>query len=636
MFKTRVNDMKTCSVISILVMLSHGLFAQFEITVTPQLVEVKTSGESVQLERNIQILLKEKLPPKVTMTVEVESGANTLAKWGVTITDGTWKTDTLIRQNVATLRAPTNQEPPIFLLFLNKDKNLTSIKISFTDQAGNGIDTRKNNVASGSFLTVPVTQPNDSPQPNKVTAATRGCLIKSDTVYYFIPAFYRNRFEPGNACIDCLNDYNVVYDIGNSTICYFKREECDCSKQPTDGRPSSPPAGCSCQAGRQYCYVGKERIRPKVGANVGFHLFGYSPTYDSVSSTFAFESKNLELRDQFQQATTPPTQKKEETVPEQKGNDAANQPGLGEVKTFFAKMKNEFIEYFSYLLSSSPNNQLVQADIDYVNGQLNNYCLSVVEFSSRGLTIAAQSYINNTFVIKNKDEQKQKDDILAIIHQAALYYGFILNYHAINVPVVQVKNEDQFQWTVNFYKKKTVIDTRLYTMMISGGWKIDFSSGFVFNNLNDNEYAIQYDMADITPDDPTNVPVEAAKIIKQDKGNYKVDIGLMAHIYPRTGRRTNVGFNTGVVLRNGTTVKYLLGGSIMLGYEQRFVLSFGAAGGSIKKLDQTYEKALDKYVAKSTLTSISSSVPTVDFWDWGSFVAISYNLGGVSLFSNVK
>ncbi len=632
--------MKTRIILGILVMFGPCLFAQFRIDVTPDRVDVKGDTASIVLEKDINFVFATAALPSLTMTIEVMSKANTVAKWVATATNGSWDVKNVSNQDGGRLTAPVVGGPGIFILNLHKEKDPTLVHVSFTDANGVALKLSKNGVAvNRTMLSLPVAQPGTTPTDvisQKGSVIQGDCRIKDDAAYYFIPAFYKRGFEPG-ACVDCLNDYSVVYDIASSAICYFKREECDCSKQPNPSKPNNANVGCSCkEGGRQYCYVAKERIRPKVGSNVSFHLLGYYPSYDSVSSTFAFESKNLELRDQFQRAITPAPQQADsakETKP--KVANAADRPGLSEVNTFFNKMKSEFVEYFSYLLSSAPNKQLVQSDIEYINRQLNSYCLTVVEFSPRGLTVAAQSYIN-TYVIGGKEEQKQKDEILAVVRQAALYYGFILNYHAINIPVVQMKNEDQFQWTVNFYKKKTVVDTRLYTMMISGGWKIDFSSGFVFNNLNDNEYAIQYDIADITPDDGNDNPVEAAKIIKQDKGDYKVDIGLMAHIYPRTGRRANAGLNTGVVLRNGTTVKYLLGGSIMLGYEQRFVLSFGAVAGSVKKLDQTYEKAMDKYVAKSTLTTISSSVPTVDFWDWGGFVAISYNLGGVSLFSKVK
>ena len=302
-------------------------------------------------------------------------------------------------------------------------------------------------------------------------------------------------------------------------------------------------------------------------------------------------------------------------------------------KVFFSKMSEEFSEYYLYLITQSPNSDLVQVDIKYINQMLNQYCLTLDQFSSAGLLAATERYLGDYSETGEKasDVTSLKAQVFRLASQAARYYGFILHYNSMKIPVVQIENQDQFQWTVDFYKNLKKTHSQKYTAMITGGWKIDFSTGFVFNKLIDNKYAIKYDTVDITPDNNINDPVAAGKIIRQDEGKYVVDVGIMSHIYPRTGTRVNGGLSTGIVIRNGSNVKYLLGGSLILGYEQRFIISGGWVGGTSLVLDETYNDVLDTYVSRNRLTTISSSIPTTNRWNWNSYFAITYNLGGTNV-----
>lgn len=459
------------------------------------------------------------------------------------------------------------------------------------------------------------------------------CIIVDKSQRYFIPNT-TFRMSDATDCVNCLNDYKITYDLSRvvPTICYYKKVACDCGKADKSATKSDPEVKadqekCNCPRGKSYCYVQVKRLKPAVGKTVGFHVFGYYPYFDSLKFTFGFDSKNLELKDQFTGTMTLQPNTKNDTDKAQVAKAAPTKENSSQLNAnvqFFQKMEAEFISYKNYLIEKSPDIMMVKSDVEYINQQLNQYCLVVKEFTPQGLINATEEYL------KNFSNDIEKKTVMDAAQKAAGYYAFIISYNAIKIPAVQIENEDQFKWAVNFYKGKNVAASRNYYQMIKGGIKIDFSTGFAFNSLIDKKYAIQYDLADAADDDVTT-KVDAAKIVELKQGKYLVDIGLMAHVYPRTGSRFNIGGNTGVVIRNGSNVKYLLGGSIMLGYEQRFIISGGVIGGNVDVLDQTYDNLLNTYVTKAKLTSISSSVPTMKSWQFGSYLAITYNLGGTTI-----
>jgi hypothetical protein len=446
-------------------------------------------------------------------------------------------------------------------------------------------------------------------------------------------------------CTSCLNDYKVTYDFSGGAeakICYFKKVICDCKQERNKGEKNPQPdtnaknvkqIDC-CKDPETYCYQPVKKIRPQVGKNIGLHILGYYPYYDTIGLSFNFDSKNLEQRDAFASsfAQPKPTDSKEKS---KDGVAKAASKNLEDLNQAIGTMASQYKDYYLYLARKAPELSIVKLDIEFINQQLSKYLNdSIEQYSPKGLTAAVQKRISPFLALAKNDNTIAKivKELQDKLTEAANYYGYIIGYSSIKVPVVQMKNEDQFLWTMDFYRNKKKVDTREYSMMISGGWKIDFSSGFALNSLVDNKYSIQYGLAG----SGINNKIDSARIIRQNEGNWLADIALMAHAYPRTGTRFNAGLTSGVVLRNGTNVKYLLGGSLMFGYEQRFILSGGCIMGYIDVLDQTYDRALNTYVVKSVLTAVSSSVPTTREFKFGTFFSLSYNLGGTTIGAKQK
>jgi hypothetical protein len=579
-----------------------------------------------QPEQDIFLAFNSKLPNDLMLTLKfLGKNQSVIKRIEISNKSQSYSSDTL------RLTIPPPDSSTYTLMI--KKNIIDKIEVSFK-KAGDPINVKLNEATVKTFELVL----NEAITGSSIHKASQECVIQDKSLHYFIPPIFAAPLRENY--VSCLNDYKVVYDLtqDDPRICYYKKVKC---KYADDTVKHKIEEDCACKNSAVYCYQPVQKLRPAVGKNVGFHIFGYYPHFDSLAVGFGFESRNLEDREAFaaafgQGAAT------EEDKPDGEAADtvakAASSKEKDPIKSlkndevFFSKMREEFGEYYLHLITQSPNSELVQIDIKYINQMLNQYCLTLDQFSSAGLLAATEKYLASYAETGEKATATKdlKAQVFRLAAQAARYYGFILHYNSMKIPVVQIENEDQFRWTVDFYKNKTKAHSQKYTAMIKGGWKIDFSTGFVFNKLIDNKYSIKYDTVDISPNEVVD-PVAAGKIIRQDEGKYVVDVGIISHIYPRTGSRVNVGLNTGIVIRNGSNVKYLLGGSLMFGYEQRFILSGGWVGGTTQVLDETYNDALDSFVSRNRLTTISSSIPTTNRWNWNGYFAITYNLGGANV-----
>lgn len=489
--------------------------------------------------------------------------------------------------------------------------------------------------------------------PNANTPGIDGLLPCSKVipgVYYFIPPIESRHPFTEQGCVSCLNDYQVVFDMRSAVpqVCYYKRKKCKCEakkdstgsddkngKKPTNEHVASNRNPCQCKDAHEYCFKSKKRISPCVGSQVGFHFVGHSSTFDSLSVDFSFESRHLELRDQFQGVISPKASE-ETDVPEASGDDddttntASGQNKVQAFLEFVQRMRDELRTYDRFLMLYAPQMALVKLDVEIINLNLDRYCISLEAYTSAALEKAIKEHLaalEENLEAAEKDADKRQA-VLVAASMAASYYERILNYSAVTLLPVQMDDDDRLLYTVKLYNGNTEVQQKKYWMMASCGWKIDFSAGFALNNLLSHEYVFKYDTADLDGDGTAD---DVAQIIKKDKGARTIDLALMAHMYPRTGTYVNGGINTGFVIENGDVLKYLVGGSLMLGSKQRTVISGGWIMGSVDRLDNSYNDALNTYVDRARVASISTAIPTVKRWKTGGYVAITYNLGGAKL-----
>ncbi|RQO29967.1 hypothetical protein DBR32_13715 [Taibaiella sp. KBW10] len=179
----------------------------------------------------------------------------------------------------------------------------------------------------------------------------------------------------------------------------------------------------------------------------------------------------------------------------------------------------------------------------------------------------------------------------------------------------KVQNFDNASINIKFLNKENLASQDLIIPFANkGGFKLDFSSGFVFNAIYDKEYVIV---------DAANGNVQIKD--KNKELRFNTGLALMAHGYCRTGRFVNLGVTTGISYNlNVQNLNYLLGGSLLFGQDQRFIVTFGGMMGKSKILASHY--TVDTDISQSQLT-VQSAVPLVERLKISPFLGISYNLG---------
>jgi hypothetical protein len=580
-----------------------------------------TPGADVNVDLNGKMPLKFEMTAVSSATVDKKKQGNTIV-----ITNATTKA---VAEKFLRVTPPANKR---IIVISPLTKDVTRIALAFKLN-GKSLKVRDSTTKEEKDSLVMVFSPGHATKTERNTTTVAGtdpCESINPETHYFIPPPEILALLAEETCSTCKNDYKVAYDLssGEPKLCYYKKEKCECndaSKQKKDN--------CNCPSGQKYCYVPKNRISPNVGSKIGFHIFGYYPSFDSLGIDFAFESRNLELRDQFSAAISQKAPKTPEKADSTKADDegpakVTSTADLRKDSAFVRKMRDEFASYYNVLIASSPSQEQVEQDIDYINSKLNSYCIRLESFTPAGLIAA----IRERLAENNADSREGldlKQRILSLAQHAAAYYGYILNYSTMKVPVLQVPNEDMLKYTLNFYRGGKKLHTGNYSMLIRGGWKIDFSTGIVFNTLMDEEYEIKYDTIDLGNGGSTDDPV--GQIVVKDKGKFTANIGLMSHIYSRSGKRTNGGLTLGFVFENGSILKYVGGLSLILGYEQRFIISGGVIAGAVDRLDSSYKDAFEQNVSRSRFSAISTAIPTVQKWEFGTFLSLTYNLGGTTV-----
>ena len=198
------------------------------------------------------------------------------------------------------------------------------------------------------------------------------------------------------------------------------------------------------------------------------------------------------------------------------------------------------------------------------------------------------------------------------------------------------------------------------TFMVSGGLKIDVSTGIFLNGQANNIYVLaphpyQYKgRADTVITSSGQIDTiftgkildTTGYLIQKNKPKLSYSAGLLVHVYPRTGLPVNIGFATGITISNNNSspIQLMAGLSLMFkALGSRVSITGGIVYGPIKTISTVAEKYIwnetndpDKklYESKHDLPSFytgSSDIPTYDRWSHSWFVGVSYNFASTSV-----
>lgn len=183
-----------------------------------------------------------------------------------------------------------------------------------------------------------------------------------------------------------------------------------------------------------------------------------------------------------------------------------------------------------------------------------------------------------------------------------------------NFPPVKIENFDSTEFVVVIDNDKSKDEETIKIPFRNRkGFKLDFSTGFLVSGLYDENYSIR-------PNGSDNVQLK-----EEFKNKLNLGITLLAHAYCRGTRFINPAITSGLSINlNTQTLNYVLGGSLLLGEDQRFIISLGAVLGKVKALPNYYKKDIN---IPTTELPETSAVPLVDKLKLSWFVGITYNLG---------
>lgn len=197
--------------------------------------------------------------------------------------------------------------------------------------------------------------------------------------------------------------------------------------------------------------------------------------------------------------------------------------------------------------------------------------------------------------------------------------------NSISYTPLQIQNNDITYFYLEGFKNGKKVYERPFMFHNKGGFKADFSAGFIGTNLIDKNYFLKpmkdtsYVRSNGIVTDSIDTISDVNEINLADEGGFNIGISVMAHFYLRIGRRLNFAISPGFSLDTDSRINYLIGGSVIMGLEQRFIINAGLNFGKIKELSEVYEEG---EIIPASITEL----PERDKWSRGFFIGLSYNL----------
>ena len=194
-----------------------------------------------------------------------------------------------------------------------------------------------------------------------------------------------------------------------------------------------------------------------------------------------------------------------------------------------------------------------------------------------------------------------------------------LSYYYI---VPQLQNADAITFTLNVKPKEggngtKHITAEPITVPLRGGWKVDFSTGFYYSSVRNQEYSLK----DVMRGDSV-----IAKSIVSERGDKNgrgaFGVTAQANIYPRLGTvqpAVTVGLGGSLDLN----YSFLLGGGLVIGKSNRFMLSGGWNLSSRKVLSDKYD---DVASGQGNLPKSTTTLDTRNALKSGFFLSLTYSL----------
>jgi len=443
---------------------------------------------------------------------------------------------------------------------------------------------------------------------------TEGDTTKKDITpdYIFIPdngqeAEYQKELCDTQECCEdltvCPDDAEIVYDFRNKRACYFR-----------DGKPKT-----------------LKKFHPRVDETLHLRIMNYHPYLDSIVVSKNFENRNQEYGPEFislMRAGKPAEAESEQS----KDTTAAAQSSTDVIQQFRNEMKQFYEAKIGKESSAGLTLVLLEKYVDYIQKNV------LVQFK---VSSSSPEAVRNSAVqmIETEPDANKRKALRKILEEGLRYYSLILQYNVVGNANFQIKNYDITSLTLENYKPKSAGAKEIltYEYFNRGGFKIDFSAGLFLHGLVDHRFTTipttgfdtTYTMGNPPVIDKITI-VPKGRILRERSDDFTVSMGVISHAYSRWGKRVNTGFSLGIITdkrEDDIRLKYLTGLSLLLGSEQRLVLSVGAIVGKANRLAEGLaEGDLVDPAAPGEAINIQTRELFCKSW----FVGVSYNFGTVS------
>lgn len=213
-----------------------------------------------------------------------------------------------------------------------------------------------------------------------------------------------------------------------------------------------------------------------------------------------------------------------------------------------------------------------------------------------------------------------KDQVVSILNKYRSFYS-IKNYFNYNIP--QVQNVDAYIFTLSVIpkvglKSNTVVDKQPIYVPTLGGFKIDFSTGLFITSLYDHRFNLRPDSSVIRNSyGGDSIVFNRRNQIVRQTNDENLDFGVsaLAHFYPRLTPSVNfaLSLGAGLSIDKDPSIRYLAGGSLLLGRKGRLAITYGCAAGFVDRLDDSYQNL--QFTSISDKKAITKkSFRTKGFW----------------------
>lgn len=249
-----------------------------------------------------------------------------------------------------------------------------------------------------------------------------------------------------------------------------------------------------------------------------------------------------------------------------------------------------------------------------VNLSINYIVVSNELFKGKIENMRTEELINNN-IIEHYAELRYVTKVI----QSDNYYKYVkFIENAINPdtiiyskPFIAEKDIVDLNITiVNNYKIDTLYNSSI-SFYTSKNCSFDFSTGFFYNNLQENSYYLE------KRDTLVN------NVLKNDNIPFDLSFGALGHISYKITNYTKIGFSLGAALSPfDGKIRYLIGGSIVFGRNKQVGLNGGLALVKMNTLSNLVQNdEIGAYVPISVV-----EVPTYGKIQKGFYIGITYNL----------